>query len=108
MRTIINPTNEQIESALALVQESNCITNDCYAMTKFGTFLNHGNISTPKDQIRTVRYIQTYGTKASVSYVLEGIDMYPMREILKAGYAAIHQQCIPEFFENIATVIYEY
>lgn len=108
MKTITDPTTEQIEKALALVEKGNFITGDRYAMTQHGTFINHGNISTPKEKIKAIRYITVYGTTASLSYVLEGIDMYPSKEILKAGYTVVPQELIPNYFEDMETVIYEY
>ena len=110
---IENPSQEQIAQALALVEESNAITDHRYAMTADGTaFLTSddccGHMAVGINRIKAVRQIFTYnGTTARVMHVLVGIDMFPKQNITNRGYIAVHPSEIPELFKNLETTIYK-
>ena len=113
---IINPSFEQIEKALSLVEPSNMITDARYAMTKdgtaFATVREGFNLHVGINTIKANRQIFVYGglengTNASVQHILVNIDMYPKQNITNGGYIPVHPREIPEIFKNMETTIYE-
>jgi len=113
---IINPSTEQIEKALSLVEPSNMITDARYAMTmdgcSFATNRDGLNLHIGKNNIKVIRHFFIYGglengTNASVQHVLVDIDMYPKQNIIDSGYNPVHPREIPELFKNMETTIYE-
>ena len=114
--TIHNPTTEQIERALSLVESSNVITDARYAMSmdgcSFATVRDGMNLAVGKNLIKAVRQIFVYGglekgTTASVQHVLVHIDMYPKQKIIESGFNPVHPGEIPSLFANMETTIYE-
>ena len=114
--TIHNPSVEQIEKALSLVEPSNMITDVRYAMTKdgysFATVRDGLNLHVGINTIKAVRQFFVYGglengTNASVQHVLVNVDRYPKQSVIDSGYIPVHPREIPELFSNIVTTIYE-
>ena len=113
---IQNPTVEQVEKALALVEPPNVITDTRYAMAmdgcSFATVKDGLNLAVGINLIKAVRQIFVYGglekgTTASVTHTLVDIDMYPKHRIIESGFNPVHPSDIPRLFANMQTTIYE-
>jgi len=113
---IMNPSLEQVEKALSLVEQSNIITDARYAMTNdgcsFATVRDGFNLHVGINTIKAVRQFFVYGglengANASVQHVLVNIDMYPKQNIIDSGYIPVHPREIPELFKSMETSIYE-
>ena len=107
MKIIKNPTQEQIDAALAIVEESTMIKAHRYAMTKDGTAILDGMLHRGINTVKAIRHITVYNDYvATVAYVLEDIGMYPKETIIAAGYNPLPQEDIPAIFKDLETILY--